>query len=326
MIFSTRTIQSINNRKLNETVNEEYKEPFFFNEYLDISLQESLENKSMILDVYNEGFIFNTFSKIVDTIINKFRDWAIKAYNKVIDFLINTTQKSRVIYFLKDKIKDIDTKVYYDKKYNKYRNLDISPVPSMKRIVKTLFEDLQNTVKEINKSKTADDIVDKLSSIISSPDNDYYDSIRGDIIGVSKSVSKEDYVDEILDFYIEKSSKMEYIPADEVKEVYNAYSNYKMEQKKIEKEKSDINTLCKNIKDKVNGIKIEKKPIITSNSEISKAYDKVIKDQCEIIKELTSIFGLFFATKLDMMKEKRKQDKDILVAACKTIAKKGDKK
>lgn len=322
MIFSTKTIQSLNNRKLNDkSIN--YNEPLFFNEFLEMSLHESLESKSLILNVFNEGFISNYFSKITNSIIDKFKHIMVKIYDKAIDFIISTTRKSKVIDKYRNELKTIDIEIDYgDRRYIGYNNLNISIISNIRKILNSLYDTFKKSIEEIEKLKSTEDIVSSISDNMITFDEDYYNSIRHEIVGLSRPGYKEDYSKDILDSFINERTNMEYLRPGIVRKAMNDYDNYEADKKKIEKEKSDIKKVCDEFKDKFAKLKFDKKSAIESNPEINKGYDSIIKKYCDAIKELCNIFGIYISTKLDIMKEKRNQDKDILIAACRTLAKK----
>lgn len=323
MIFSTKTIQSLNNIKTNNTNNKSCIEPFFLNEFLDISLQESLELKSLILDTFNEGFISFSFSKIVDIIMDKFHDLLSSIYDKAIDFVISTTRKSKVIDKYRNELKTINIEIDYgDRQYIGYNNLNISIVSYIRKNLNMLYDALKKSLDEIEKSKSTEDIVSSISDNMITFDEDYYNSIRSEIVGLSRPGYKEDYSKDILDSFINEKTNMEYLRPGIVRKAMNDYDNFKSDKKKIEKEKSDIKKICNEFKSKFSKLKFDKKSSIESNPEINKGYDSIIKKYCDAIKELCNIFGIYISTKLDIMKEKRNQDKDILIAACRTLAKK----
>ena len=328
MIFSTKTIQSINNRKENKSIIESYDDHSFFNEYLDIALRESLENNSLILDVFNEGFITKSFSKIFNTIIDKFKNLIRSLHDKLTGFIITTQRKSDVFEHYDKELKNITISIDYPRAREKYTNLDASTscTSNMTSILNSEFNTLNEQIKSISSQKSIENIIDKLKTINdeTKPDQTYYDSIRGKIIsGSGNSISKEEYSKKLIEYFRNNdkgypaNSKIE---ASEIKEIYKRYLNYKDDIRKINKEKSDIEAFCENTKKKFKSLNLEKKSSIQSNETINKAFDNIIKNECMRVKECCTIFGLYFSIKFDMMKDERKQNIAILTEVCKKLS------
>ena len=328
MIFSTKTIQSINNRKENKSIIESYDDHSFFNEYLDIALRESLENNSLILDVFNEGFITKSFSKIFNTIIDKFKNLIRSLHDKLTGFIITTQRKSDVFEHYDKELKNITISIEYPRAREKYTNLDASTscTSNMTSILNSEFNTLNEQIKSISSQKSIEDIIDKLKTINdeTKPDQTYYDSIRGKIIsGSGNSISKEEYSKKLIEYF--RNNDKGYpanstIEASEIKEIYKRYLNYKDDIRKINKEKSDIEAFCENTKKKFKSLNLEKKSSIQSNETINKAFDNIIKNECMRVKECCTIFGLYFSIKFDMMKDERKQNIEVLTEVCKKLS------
>lgn len=348
MVFSTNTIMNTKSAAPFEKIEEKVvsEDHSFFLESLNLLAEENKQfflamSRNCTSEVINEGVagtIIRMALKQIDpiqiilNILNGFIKLIEKIWRNFEALLLDLCNRDHVIKGFKKKLESIDYNIQYMKERSVYTNLDSSTSRTTYKIeLEKEYSTLIEAISVFNQYNTYEKLfieIDNLKRDIDMSEN-YFDQVRGRVISGSNyvdMVSKSDYPGELYKFYRNNGNKLAsgtVITSNEIKSIIDDYLN----NKDIKKTKRDIEGLKRDSKDiqkRIKNINIESYINDSIDSkEVANVFISVLQNKCEHVKQLCDIFVMSLSAKLDAIKEKQIQNREVLYTICKTITKEG---
>lgn len=331
---NTNTITELESININESflftsldflkeINEEIN---LSNKILYKCISESEEEYSVVTESFSD------FKEAIKKIIDKFIDF-IKSICKRFFIHLNKIISSdkyllKNLHLLDDFRMDI---ILYRSMY-KFTLYPGIPLP----IVSSEYNDdieteyLKQKVAQMIDNRTSDqtttDSVDYTLDIlktlykntVATYNEDRWEEFRGKVLDQDKRISKEDYADELFRIYRNGDSVKEAIKVDSsiINDSLYFFKNYKDIFKQVEnlrnKIEDDYRNIKKSLEKNTNDIFKDIDQIKIKTQEQKIAADMFFKAKANQVETMCSIHTLAFTAKLDAIKDKYIQDKDIL--------------
>lgn len=354
MVFSVDTIKRSKNISLNrETIEESinYEDTNWFQMSLEMVLEESVEFDNMIC--MNEGIgdiITGAAADALKKTLKALNPYEILA--KVFDWFINSLAtlgryfEAFLLNFLNDDIELAAFKkrleqyrkpIRYDKPYFEYRNLSISTSYStyeadIEKEYDTLIKDLSN-LKYMKSNMEIAEYINNMSMMNQYEESDM-EIMRGKLLGLNKSVSKDNYADELFLFFRTTSSPIEpklgwfdkpNMSGERVHEAYKSY--YKASDQKMQIRRDIIKMKTGATQEKAKCRTVKPSDFLSENqsmdSSVVRIYNNIVSNKCKKIQAICDMYVTMFAAKLDALKEYNITNKRILLIAAQQMVKEG---
>lgn len=345
MVFSTKTIEDSNLRKipaLETGYVSEYSS--YLEESLNMIVQESEEFNKLMLQ---EGLLGDLVVKAAkgalqlinpEEILGKIFDWFVSCLERLGGsfraFLLNFVNDSAELAMFKKKLANFRGQVRYTKEYFVYKNMDLDTSRTTYQIeVESQYNELVNSLQELSTCRdntSVEEFINQLS------EKDQYDisdmdDLRGRVTGTYGRVTKDEFADKVFNYYRTSETPYQYkakmfeknIDGVRVHQAYTAYFTAKDQERIINRDIMKLKMACAKEKAKVRtlnptnflpeGLKMNPRAVF--------AYNSIVKTKILRIKDICEIYTILFSGKLDALKEYNKVNRDILLLACKEIAK-----
>ena len=154
--------------------------------------------------------------------------------------------------------------------------------------------------------------------------DNYFDNLRGSILGSSDPIKTKDYAVELYKFFRNNS---EIIPAnsiissDDIHRITMEYLDYNKTIKMIQKDQTDMKNYAKILQKNITSINIENYVNESLPQDAQKIFVKVLEDKANRVKSTCNLYLQLFSAKLDAAKDLFNQNGKILLLACKYIVK-----
>lgn len=333
------------------TIPSVYVEHDLFNESLDFIMSITNEMNTYRKDLHksileadgNQYIIqesFDGFIGKIKKIIDKFLDFIKKIFKKFSLMLHKIVKSDKYIVKHKEDVKKFSGE--FDIKGYKYTNLDNDDFPQINAYQQ--FSTF-NKYKPSEQIKTADDLIDATSNLLSSAKSDiddWYSSFRGTVLGSDGSYSETEFKEELFKKFRNQEDSADTITIDSVGVIdsLDRFLNYDKTINHIKKLQSNLEKEYKNIKSEAKdmassfdqndytkdifgngtatiyaGSDTENKTKIDSNVQL--IMDLIV----DRITKMCTIHSMAFTSKLEAAKQCYIQDKKILYRALKTVVK-----
>ena len=216
-------------------------------------------------------------------------------------------------------------------------------VTSFKNIIKKIIDflhallnkflvGLNMLVKREGYLKKHKDVTNAYDEFIKSLNSgDYYDKIRGELLGVQGSVDSSDFAKELFDKFRDGGTKEDKeFESGDITEAYNRFESYEKIKKDITKKKNEAEKKYKRLaKDIENAVKRDGEKLhldskymnggkakdINVGADVAAKYELLIKAKANAIHEISNLHTMAFSARLDAYKDQFNQDKTILYKA-----------
>lgn len=342
MVFSTQSIRSSLNSSFGD-IKESFidEDRSFFFETLSCVLEENKELDILIMSqfsnqVINEGYTKNLFktylskiklSDIISKIIDGFLLILENIWNNFKSFMLNFMNKNTMVKRYKDRLLKTTVSFYYPNEIYKFTNIDNSTsYTTFKNDIDKEYNNLIFNLSKFNEFKTYEALFSEMERIKNEIDlsDNYFDNLRGTILGSSDPVKAVDFAAELYKFF---RNKGEVIPADsiissnDIHRITTEYLDYNKIIKMIQKDQTDMKNYAKNLQKDIMKINIEDYVQDNLPKDAQKVFVKVLENKASSIKLTCNLYLQVFSAKLDAAKELFNQNAKILLLACKHIAK-----
>lgn len=347
MIFSMDTVLDSKNKEIKTLLNDpEYDfDKNIFDETVAIINAENESFSELFLDTFDEGF----FDKIKDidfsTILSKIFELFASALGNLIHafgaFLLNFVNDDTELKLFKNKLANFRGNIRYTKPYYTYTNIQANSLPSneYKRDIDNVYfsftDEFSNNFSKISeKNQLISAMRSKIEELSAGLNSDQICKIRGFLCGTN-NIMFEDYHDELFKYF--RNGEMNRVE-DKVKlfeknidgnRIAVAYKDYYASKKQIgivnrEGYKYRVEAMAAKAKIRTfNPLQYIDKSLIGSDTMVE--YNKLISANCKQIKFICDTYLMYFSAKVDAIKEYNKTNKEILLMACKEIAKESGK-
>lgn len=343
MVFSTQTILSSKNNSISIKENDNiiYKDHSFFLEAIEYILKDHKEFQTNMICSYSNNTINESGSdilksalgkiepkKILNKVLEKFIEILEKLWNKFKSFMINFFNKDRTINKYKKELETFENTIYFQNDRYIYTNLGMNTsYTTFKSNIEKEFSTLILKLSTFRDFKSYDQLYNELEIMKQdiNSNNEYFENMRGNILGSRNSIKKEEFATELFNYYRNNGS---YIPAgkispQEVRTACKNYFNYNTLMKSVEKDKNDMLTESRKIQKEISKIKLENFVKVNISEDDQRVFVKILSDKSFKIKQVCDIYLQVFSAKLDAVKESNIQYTKILLEACKNIVKEG---
>lgn len=309
-----------------------------FFEMLDMISQEnkqfysSFNNIFSVKEGYGTEFLKNTiskidFKKILNKLLTSFVDLLNKAWDNIHAFLLNLFGNKQVIAMYKDKLKNVNIGIDFEETRYIYTNLGMNTsYTSFRNELEKEFSNLILDLSKFRSFSTREEVIlniQKIKDDISSQ-TDYYDILRGRILGKRDVIQKEQFTTELFKYF--RNDSVEYknrIEPKEINMISERYFNYQKTIKEIERDKSDMIKASKKLQRDINSISLESYTDVVYPDLVNNIFVDILSDKSKRINETCNLYLQLFAAKLDAVKERYIQDQKILVKVIKETIREG---
>lgn len=331
------------------TIPSVYVEHDLFNESLDFIMSITNEMNTYRKDLHksileadgNQYIIqesFDGFIGKIKKIIDKFLDFIKKIFKKFSLMLHKIVKSDKYIVKHKEDVKKFSGE--FDIKGYKYTNLDNDDFPQINAYQQ--FSNF-NKYKPSEEIKTADDLINATSNLLSSAKSDiddWYSSFRGTVLGSDGSYSETEFKEELFKKFRNQEDITDTITIDSVGVIdsLDRFLNYDKTINRIKKLQSNLEKEYKNIKSEAKdmassfdqndyikdifnnatvyaGAGTEDKGKIDANVQL--IMDLIV----DRISKMCTIHSMAFTSKIEAVKQCYIQDKKILYRALKAVIK-----
>lgn len=306
--------------------------------------------KSILENEGNYSVINESFSEFFDKvkeIISKFINFIKSLVDRFITALHRLVLSDKYIVKHKSELnKFIDDYKFDIKGYNYTFNGEVPVINTLVEFKKEFVGlDFDEMVKKGDPKEMYKYIMDKYDNLMKKLNEDFYDDIRGQVLGKSHSITQTNFNKEAFAAYRDGAISKETITIDytELSKALNRFENYNDAEKCAKKTKKEIEDDYKALEDSVKKIisRAENGDLrgmlldgngeyesdnTTSINQLSKdaitKLDLFIKALVNEIVKISNIHSTAFSIKLDAFTEAYKQDKETLYTALNIIHKK----
>ena len=339
--------------------NTNMNESYFFSalEFLAESKQQLRENSKVLYKTILES---NNNTEVIHEAFSDFTAKAKQIIDKFIEFIKSVF--ARFITFLNSIVKSDKYLLKHEKDFGNFKShhefdfdghvFTIDPSIPKANMVQAAwnqhFIELQFSKDDMTDDEIAKYLDETYSRLCNELENTYYDTFRAAVLGLTGSITSDDYASELFAIYRNNDSDKERITVDQsyVSKAYQRFKGYEKAQKEAKRTQTDLEKEYKELKNSINGLisKSDKKITATgtykgatydgfnvtlsyTDNKVIEKMDKFIKLKVEQVNQMSSIHLLAFTAKLDAMKDSFMQDKTVLYKALNNIQglKKGDK-
>lgn len=331
------------------TIPSVYVEHDLFNESLDFIMSITNEMNTYRKDLHksileadgNQYIIqesFDGFIGKIKKIIDKFLDFIKKIFKKFSLMLHKIVKSDKYIVKHKEDVKKFSGE--FDIKGYKYTNLDNDDFPQINAYQQ--FSSF-NKYKSSEEIKTADDLINATSNLLSSAKSDiddWYSSFRGTVLGSDGSYSETEFKEELFKKFRNQEDSADTITIDSVGVIdsLDRFLNYdktinriKKLQSNLEKEYKNIKSEAKNmtssfdqndyIKDIFNNVTAYAGAGTEDKGKIDANVQLIMDLIVDRISKMCTIHSMAFTSKIEAVKQCYIQDKKILYRALKAVIK-----
>ena len=349
MIFSTDILKSVSSNNIYNISNsrnniDKIEESSLFIDTLKAISEDSRYFTSQFSEAFSiqedssfSSFVFkNTVGKLdFKKILTKILNWFIKLlediWNRFKSLLLNLFGQDKVVKHYKQDLENIKIPVRYTEDRFIFTNLGLNT--SYTSYKTEIEKELSSLILDISKFKlihTTEKIVSELEFIKQNIDTseNYYNEIRGYILGTRSPIMKGDFATELFKFFRNNGNPVNgpsIITPNEMKRICSDYFDFKKLLKEVQKDKQDMQNVAKDTIRSIQNINLQ--DYIKNDTlpkEVEKIFLQIVENKCTRIKNLCDIFLQVFSAKLDAIKEAANQNKKILYTACKTLIKEGE--
>lgn len=347
MTFSTKTIMSsVNNSVLIKEDNKiNTTDSCLFFEALNLFLNEQRLINSLIaesfivnnticeetvVDLFKKAIKNIDIKKIIKSIIKSFKDIIEKIWNKLHAILLDFCNKNRVIKNYRKELENIDFPVYFPTNRYIYTNLgNATSYTTFSNELEKEFSGLILNLVKFRDFKTYESLYTEIENIKNeiSLDDNYFNELRGRIIGTRDSVNSSDFASELFKYFRNNGAEIPEgnMTPNEIRMASERYFDYQKTLKQIKKDKDDLKEAANKLEKDIMGINLEDYVKEGITPEVQKMFISVLENKCKRLKWSCEIFLLVFSAKTDAVKESYKQYVKMLMAASKAIVEKGGK-
>lgn len=343
MVFSLDTIKESKQRSfpIKSNIDINMDKSFFF-ETLNMILEESKTFQSCFLETYSSNIVSEGFGsdllksmvgkidirKILINILNSFMDLLEKLANDFCALLLSLFNKDKVIKHYKKDIEKIDFSVYYQEDRYNYTNLGLNTsYTSLKNELEKEFSSLILNLSKLSKIRDNEELFREIENIKNEIDmtEDYYDDMRGYIIGSRNPVTKSEFAGELFKYFRFGGYTVcaGNISANKIKEICSDYFNYNKAIKTVHKDKSDMKSYARKLQHDIESVKLEDYVKENFPEEAQKMFIGILQNKTIRVKNTCDLFLQLFSAKLDAIKESYITNRKILFEVCKAIVKEG---
>ena len=286
-----------------------------FIEATKMNVEENLQYISLVessITIYD----IIRIKKIFSFIIKKFIEIITKIWNKFKTLYYSFYDKSKLINKYKNKLLNLKQNVSIDDTIQVYRNFQDNTIINIGRMnINKLIYDFEDFLYNINKISNSESLYSYLISYINDIDDItfYLENLRKEVLGTNYFIKKEDFPQAIVDYFkpenvIESST----FSPKQVKDMTNEFLSIKKTENAIVLEKNIIIDMGNNIKKKIDKININKLVSFDINFDISSKLSNIIKYFSDKLQGICEIYTTIFSIKLDMFREYKSQEINIL--------------
>ena len=344
MVFSTETIKYATNKSIfnNKQNIGDIDNKSFFIESLDLISQEqrvfkSLLNESFSREIIYEGVASDLLKsaikridpkKIITNIFQGFLKLLETLWNKFHAFMLDYMGKNNVLKRYRNKLETINVSVYFPENRYMYTNLGTSTsYTTFKNELEKEYSSLVLNISKFRDFKTYENLFIEIENMKNQIDfsDEYFDSIRGNVVASSTPVKKEEFTNSLYEYFRNNGIAISegYILPEEIRLACNQYFDYSKTIKQIQKDKSDLSNTAKDLQKKILSINLEEYIKDNIPSDAHAMFISVLKDKARRLNDICNIYLHVFSIKLDAVKESYSQYTKMLMTACKQIVKEG---
>ena len=350
MVFSVDTIKESQNNSF--PIQEVVEEPTdYITQLLTMQLEEAISFNAMLEKevALSEAIVDFRLDKVLDyagekiktmditSIFAKIFDFFIEAIERLVkafgSFLLNFVNKDAQLALYKDKLFKFRGSIRFNKAYYEYRNLDMDTSKTTYQIeLEKEYRDLISDLNNLSGCKDNTTIIEMMKNIkdkseLISSDMDY---LRGRIVG-KKSVSEDDFANELFEYFrgqrYEKGVGFfdKNIDSSRVQQAYKDYFKAGEQKRIVHRDSSKLKMEAARQKALIRTTNINKyvSAGLAEKMEIIGIYNNIVYNKCKRVKTICDIYSQLFAAKLEALADYTKTNKEILLLACKEIAKEG---
>lgn len=347
MVFSVDTVINSKNTKLsNPLILDESEFDFdksLFAEALEIisdgqndfftEMNELLTNEGIASNMVNNSLKEFDFRTILEKIFDLFVAAIERLGASFCSFLLNFVNDDAELKMYKNKLSMFRGSVHYNKPYYEYKNLgiDTSVALDYKRDIDDVYNEVESSLKSFSNISNKEDLNSAFTNLLSSyNESDKLSKIRGRLCN-QQSVSADDYADSLFSNFrttdepIDPRAKFyqKNIKGDRVHLAYKDFFDSSKQISIIKRDQWKFKAQATAEKMRLRTIKASSyfDNDLLYNASNLVAYNRIISYKCKEIKEICNIYVLYYSAKLDAIKQYNRTNKEILLLACKAIAK-----
>lgn len=332
MVFSIDTVLDSKSSRMPSTfIGEEVMvEKSTFEEAIEILAHENETLTTLFDSVITEGIGDKIASFDFSTLLARIFDIFVSALGKLAwsfsAFLLNFVNKDAQLAAFKNKLANYRGDIRYTKPYYTYTNIAPNTMPAVnyKRDIDevySIFTDAFMKGNDLVATLSSDEYAD-LGNINSPKLN----MIRGHLAGLSEGITLDNYHDALFRYFrngeinrTEDKVRMfeKNINGERIAVAYKDYYASNKQMSSISRESFKYKIEATAAKAKIRTFN----PIgkINLSGEALLAYNKFSSNCCREIKNICDAYVMFFASKIDALKEYNITNKEILLLACKQM-------
>ena len=341
MVFSVDTVLDSQNKISSTMLNEEIMvEKSSLDEALEIIAHENEKFNSLFEGCITEGIMDKISQFDFSTVLSKIFDLFISAIGRLAGsfgaFLLNFVNKDAQLKLFKSKLANYRGSVRYTKPYYTYTHIkpDTMHAVEYKRLIGEVYSnfttDFTNTMSRYT---SPDELIsameNKMSEGLGSIDSPNMNHIRATLVDSSDNITSAQYRDELFKYFrngevnrTEPTVKMleKNIDGTRIGVAYNDYCTINSQISAINRESSRYKAEATAAKTRIRTFNpfgsLNKSAV---NSQVVVTYNRLVSANCREIRNICDAFTIYFAAKIDALKEYNRTNKEILLLACKQM-------
>lgn len=350
MVFSVKTLNESLQKPYNnrDIIDEDFSSVSFFESSLTFLLDESREFECNILCL-TEGFLSNKIKNLsIKDILDKIFEMFISAIESLdANFKIFFTKfinKDPRIKLYRKKLENFEGYISYNKPMYNYTNIFVNnSFTDFKSEIEKVYNNFIDDITKLQKANTPMDFAKALNDIEDSHRdyNEYFDNLRGKIVGKNSLVSRDNYASELFKFFRDgKEQPVEMsgffsgknLSGEFIRNITSVYFAYPEQNKIITRESIKLKSEARAVKVKINtgalksGIDNINRFMTPLDKKTAADYNRIVAgDNCRRINDICNVYILYYSAKLDALKESNIRNQNILCTAISEIIKQEEK-
>ena len=297
-----------------------------FAKLFDTAITEGIGDKIMAFD----------FSTILSRIFDVFVSALGRLAGSFGAFLLNFVNKDAQLNVLKGKLANYRGDIRYTKPYYTYTNISPNTMPALeyKRQIDSVYENFTTDFFS-NMSRITDSrelvmaMQNRIGEGLGNIDSPRMNRIRAELTGNRADINSTMYHDELFKYFrngeinrTASNAKMfeKNINGERIAVAYRDYYGSKQQISIINRESFKYKAEAMAAKAKIrtfNPLSAINKSLITA--EVLVEYNRLVSANCREIKNICDAYVLYFASKIDALREYNITNKEILLLACKQM-------
>ncbi|MBR6289295.1 MAG: hypothetical protein IKR19_08170 [Acholeplasmatales bacterium] len=341
MVFSVDTILDSNNKTPSIMMDEVVKEEkSTFDMAIDIIAYENTLFNDTLDRYLNEGMMDRIAQFDFSTILAKIFDLFVSALGKLANsfaaFLLGFINKDAELAAFKGKLANYRGNIRYTKPYYTYTNISANTMPAMEyknQIDLVYYNFTGDFSSQMSQIKDSNELVmameNRLGEGLGNINSPLLLKIRSELTDNKSDVYFDMYHDQLFRYFrngeINKTTDKvrmfeKNIDGERIAIAYKDYYAAKQQIAIINRESFKYRAEAMSAKAKIrtfNPLSYINKSLITP--EVLTTYNRLVSANCKEIRNICDMYLLYFAAKIDAIKEYNYTNKEILLLACKQM-------